>query len=800
MKIKSTNLKHSILVGALVLGAGMYGVNSGVKNFIYKADASTTNTISPATTDQNEINATINFDDANLKTELVKALNLPEGSDITIQQARRLRVFRSSTAFTSLEGIQYFTNLDNLHLTGINSTYNDISMISSLTALEVLTLENNQATDPSSIASLPLIRQVRLVNTRIRDWSSLGNINLSGNNRTLHIGQNEITQEEFNRILDNPNGFNHLGVNAGLIYDLSKIGTSAGVRRIVAGSQRHSMDAGYNNSIIANPIKDAKGQVVQIIETAEVINSDADGTPNPNGNFIKITPANTAGTINVQWAKVLNMADNGVVASGAGFSGTLSITYLFDKQAPTINQQNLTPIVSRKGTTININDVTAVDEGNQPSGLKSLTNNATNINLNATNPEAGDYTITYTAIDNAGNSSTATRTIEITDADELTRRIEQFEKTDYSKYTEQTREALRQAVEAGKRIADNNSSTQDEIDDATLKIQVALDNLRADKTPIVNAINNHDNSEDWIKNIPGVKSAFNKATEVNNAENPSIQDIETSAKNLNDEINRVKQEEQTRQNEAEKLLNEAKKQLTPNSFKDAQDQIDALLDPVAKKKLQDELNELKKTYDEKKLELQNLIEKVKKIDTNGLTEDTIKELDNQLTNAETTEGEQNATQTSIEEVIEKLQKAIDDLRADKTPLETAVSVFDKLDEDLKQDEELLKLVQEANDILDAENPTVEEIKLKTEELLKAMEQKVEAKKLAELKRLAEEEARKKREEEEARKAAELAFRAPNTGHAQQANQGTIIAIIAGFATLLVATVAALFFKKKSNKK
>lgn len=165
------------------------------------------------------------------------------------------------------------------------------------------------------------------------------------------------------------------------------------------------------------------------------------------------------------------------------------ITVKKDTLPPALNPSNPPKIVARKGTPLNINDVTAGD-GIGGSGLTpaGVTHNAATLGLDPANPAAGNYTLVYTAEDRVGNVTTANREVEITDADALIAKIALANDpaTTQGK-TPASIANLQAKVAAGQAIVDDPTSTQAAIDQALADIQAAIDALQ----DIVNDPNPH---------------------------------------------------------------------------------------------------------------------------------------------------------------------------------------------------------------------------------------------------------------------------------------------------------------------
>lgn len=131
-----------------------------------------------------------------------------------------------------------------------------------------------------------------------------------------------------------------------------------------------------------------------------------------------------------------------------------------------------------------MNDVTADDgvgtSGIHPDGIQITVPPELDVN----NPAKGNYTVNYTVSDNAGNTSSEDREVEITDADDL---VNEVGKVTPAVLNGKTPDSVKQVEDAKKEAEDvinNPISTQKEIDDALKKLQEAIAGLVA---PVVHA-------------------------------------------------------------------------------------------------------------------------------------------------------------------------------------------------------------------------------------------------------------------------------------------------------------------------
>ena len=141
MKVKNNRiLLPAITVAVLVLGGGYYGTQIINKQNIFSKVSAYTSAVNPINPSNAPDSYEIKFTDANFKRALNSVLMKTEtsrnlDSPITVGEAKKMTTFWPDIPyrnFENLEGIQYFTNLETIHIAGINSL-KDISAASTLT-------------------------------------------------------------------------------------------------------------------------------------------------------------------------------------------------------------------------------------------------------------------------------------------------------------------------------------------------------------------------------------------------------------------------------------------------------------------------------------------------------------------------------------------------------------------------------------------------------------------------------------------------------------------------------------------
>ena len=118
------------------------------------------------------------FADANLETAIKKQLNILANKDVTTCDAKSVKSLYllnqknlNQKKIIQLSGLEYFTNLQNLHL-GSNQI-SDISALKGLTKLQSLDLISNQIIDIGALSGLTNLQDLDLYSNQISDLSSL---------------------------------------------------------------------------------------------------------------------------------------------------------------------------------------------------------------------------------------------------------------------------------------------------------------------------------------------------------------------------------------------------------------------------------------------------------------------------------------------------------------------------------------------------------------------------------------------------------------------------------------------------
>lgn len=619
----------------------------------------------------------------------------------------------------NLDGLQFLTNIENLGLSW--GGYKDLSPIENLTKLKSLFIvRNSNLTDISKLSKLTNLENLQIFRNSIKD------ISVARNMPRLKYFVADVNKIEDISALENKPDLKIVVLEGNKIKNFSPLKNAPltdfhnqfTYARNTFNDQVPEITV--HSKIFENPLKAIDGTTIPISENAVVKNVDKAGNPDQNGGYIKLeTTAATLETtvgFNQRVTGIINAAnDNQEI-----YNFQLKISYANDDTAPIFNTQTPSKITARKGADISakIAEVTATDA---ESGLKSLTNNAAGINLNIANPAKGSYTLRYTATNNNNISATIDREIVIVDADTLNNEINKRSNKDLALYTAESIAKYKGIVKEVKDIFNNPDATQDQVNQATEKIKNSESVLRPDKSDLKDAIGAVDTLEDWLKNLPEVITAKEEAQKVFKNPDATLEEVQKAETKLAEETEKAEKNEETRQQSAENATENAIKLKTPERIKNAQKLLDEVKDGKVKETFQKELDKVKKDLNDKKDELQKLIEKAKSVNLDGKTKDSSDKLKDEILKSEKVLNGANSSQSELEKAVDNLNKALNGVKTDKKPVVDAIAKHDTKPDWIKKDKDVVKLLEKANETVAKQDPTVEEVRKSAKDLLDTIE-------------------------------------------------------------------------------
>ena len=798
MKVKNTKvLMPAISVAVLALGGGYYGlqlVNN--QNNLPKALAytSTINPVDPSTApDSYEINFTDNNFKRALNSVLMKTDNSRNlDSPITVGNAKKMTTFWPDAPyrnFENLEGIQYLTNLETIHVAGMSSL-KDISAAGALTKIKKAYLSSSNISDMSAV----------------KNWKQVG---------LIWIHDNHVT--DFSFLKDLP----HVGV--------------WGIRSNVI------IKAQKGQRIFKNPFINFDSTIMPIEENENFINVDVNGNPKQDGGYVKIIKPILKGNhgFNIPEKK-------DALPSGNKINSSYSVSYTsvegidvnseekpnihFNFNGSSISLKENAPLVWDKprqdNSTFNENTITSLKRDYSPqaggtfftatsqtSNITSITSDAEEVFNNKENQINGDYLITVTATNDFENTTTAKFRLlaPFVNREPVKKALENFEsQPDYIKKAIPT-----ELVNEAKRIKTQSFNI------TNTQVTDAANSLNNKITEIVLQENEH--KADVANAIPEMNKNFDNLEDFKDIFTENSKILEQSVKEANlKELNKL----------AERYAKNAQK------FEDIVDKIINLqnIDKYSKetlKKLQEVMQAAEhvnvstqlKTAEALAKSTENLASEADIIDLTNALENALNglranktALNSQIKNFE------NAPKWLKDEVKAESQKAIEVQKADNPTikevqkatedLKNAIEKAKKAEEN-RQKESSLK-IDEAQNIL-AENKSkpdelpvidiekIEELiskvkdEAKSKELTKKLQDikdKIKAKEAKiELDKL--EAARKKRDAEIAKQR----LNSPETGFLREQNQENkaTVPVLIGLVSLIISPVVVLFAKRRNRK-
>ena len=797
MKVKNTKvLMPAISVAILALSGGYYGLQlvNNQNNFPKAlAYTSTINPVDPSTApDSYEIKFTDNnfkraLNSVLMKTDTFQNLDSP----ITVGEAKKITGFWPDDPyrnFENLEGIQYFTNLEMIHVAGMSSL-KDISAASALTKIKTAYLSSSNISDMSAV----------------KNWKQVG---------LLWIHDNHIT--DFSFLKDLP----HAGV--------------WGIRsNIVIKAQK-------GQRIFKNPFINFDGTIMPIEENENFINADENGNPKQDGGYIKVIKPILKGdhvfyipekkdTLPSGNKINLDYSISSASVEGIDVNSEEKPNIHFNFNGTSISLKENTPLVWEKprqdNSTFNENTITSLKRDYSPqaggtfftatsqtSNITSITSDAEEVFNNKENQINGDYLITVTATNDFGNTTTAKFRLlaPFVNREPAKKALENFEnQPDYIKKaipTELVNEANRTKTQSFDITNTQVTNAANALNNKITEIVLQENEYKADVANAIPEMNkNFDNLEDF-------KDIF--------AENSKI--LEQSVKEANlKELNKL----------AERYAKNAQK------FEDIVDKIINLqnIDKYSKETLK-KLQEVMQAAEHANVSTQlKTAEALAKSTENLASEADIIDLTNALKNAlnglranktalnSQIKNFENAPKWLKDEVKSESQKTIEIQKSDNPTIEEVQKATEDLKnaiekakktEENRQKEASLK-INEAQNIITENKSKPDELPVidveKIEELISKVKYEVKRKELTEklqdikdkikakeskieLDEL--ETARKKRDTEIAKQR----LNSPETGFLRENNQqnDTIIPVLIGLIAAIFTPVV-IFFTRKLRK-
>ena len=795
MKVKNNRiLLPAMTVAVLVLGGGYYGTQIINKQNIFSKVSAYTSAVNPVDPSNAPDSYEIKFTDANFKRALNSVLMKTEtsrnlDSPITVGEAKKMTTFWPDIPyrnFENLEGIQYFTNLETIHIAGINSL-KDISAASTLTKVRTAYLSSLNISDMSAAKNWKQVRLIWIHDTHVTDFSFLSELPYAG----------------------------VWGIRSNIAIKVQK-------------GQR----------IFKNPFINFDGTIMPIEENENFINVDINGNPKQDGGYVKIIKPILKGNHS------FNIPEkNDTLPNGNKFNLDYSISFAsvedidvnseekpdiyFNFNGKRISLKEDTPLVWEKprqdNSTINDTIIESFKKSYNPqaggnffttssptSDITSFTTDAEEVFSNKENQINGDYLVTVKATNKYGNTTTAQFRLltAFASREPAKKALENFEKQpDYIKNAIPANLLTEVKRTETQPLGITNDDVKNAADSLNNKIAeiVALENER--KTDISNAINELKKVIEYITDFKDVMNENDKILDPV-AKQANLKELEKIAERYNKNTKKLEQTLDKIANlknlnnfsketlaQLQEVVNVASNLNISSQLKTAEAIKNSTENLASESEILEAINELENALNSLRADKTALNSQIKDF------EDSQKWLKDEV---KTEEDKAKEVQKADNPTFEEIKKAEEDLKsaiekAKKAESERQKSSENKLKEveEIVEDNKTKKNKLPAVDIENIDNliskvkdeKKRQELSEKLQEIKNSIKQKeaqIEANKLTE--------AIKKRDEEIAKQH----LNSPETGYLRekqnQQDSNTILVLI-GLVTVIFTPIIAFFTKK-----
>lgn len=801
MKVKNNRiLLPAITVAVLVLGGGYYGTQIINKQNIFSKVSAYTSAVNPVDPSNAPDSYEIKFTDANFKRALNSVLMKTEtsrnlDSPITVGEAKKMTTFWPDIPyrnFENLEGIQYFTNLETIHIAGISSL-KDISAASTLTKVRTAYLSSLNISDMSAAKNWKQVRLIWIHDTHVTDFSFLSELPYAG----------------------------VWGIRSNIAIKVQK-------------GQR----------IFKNPFINFDGTIMPIEENENFINVDINGNPKQDGGYVKIIKPILKGNHS------FNIPEkNDTLPNGNKFNLDYSISFAsvedidvnseekpdiyFNFNGKRISLKEDTPLVWEKprqdNSTINDTIIESFKKSYNPqaggnffttssptSDITSFTTDAEEVFSNKENQINGDYLVTVKATNKYGNTTTAQFRLltAFASREPAKKALENFEKQpDYIKNAIPANLLTEVKRTETQPLGITNDDVKNAADSLNNKIAeiVALENER--KTDISNAINELKKMIEYITDFKDVMNENDKILDPV-AKQANLKELEKIAERYNKNTKKLEQTLDKIANlknlnnfsketlaQLQEVVNVASNLNISSQLKTAEAIKNSTENLASESEILEAINELENALNSLRADKTALNSQIKDFeDSQKWLKDEVK---TEADKAKEVQKADNPTFEEIKKAEEDLKSAIE--KAKKAESERQKSSENKLKEveEIVEDNKTKKNKLPAVDIENIDNliskvkdeKKRQELSEKLQEIKNSIKQKeaqIEANKLTE--------AIKKRDE----KIAKQRLNSPETGYLRekqnQQDSNTILVLI-GLVTVIFTPIIAFFAKKlKRNSK
>jgi len=362
---------------------------------IWSYDAVGNHSETPVTVTANAI--PVLFPDPNFESVIRAAIRQPSGITFSDALARVDRLNADIKGISSIEGIQYLTNLTTLYLNG--NQINDINALSGLTNLRRLGLQDNEITDISMLSGLTNLTTLRLYSNQISDVSSLSGLtnliylSLSGNQisdisvlsdlinlRFLYLPNNQISDIS---ALSGLTSLTDLSLGGNQISDISAISGLTSLTLLLLGENQINDTSALSGLTNLTLLSLSRNQISDIdalsgftsltslwLHTNQIDDIGAlSGLTNLDYLSLENNQINDISPISSLTNLTKLILYNNQIIDISAISGLTSLTLLFLGENQIVNIEALSGLTNLRGLTLNSNQINNI---NALSGLTNL--------------------------------------------------------------------------------------------------------------------------------------------------------------------------------------------------------------------------------------------------------------------------------------------------------------------------------------------------------------------------------------------------------------------------------------------
>ncbi len=304
------------------------------------------------------------------------------------------------------------------------------------------------------------------------------------------------------------------------------------------------------------------------------------------------------------------------------------------------------------------------------------------------------------------------------------------QKTKFEDYTEETANALRDAIAQAEIVAAKEEKTQAEVKEATDALTKARDGLvknRADtsalEAKIAEVTETYSEDDYTDESYQALTEALSAAQDVVDSDTPTASQVQQAMDDIDSAVEALESIDDALAAalaDAEEITKEDYTQQTADALDAA---VKAAQSPTNKKQALKDLEDAIAALKPNKTALDAAISKATAIERTDYTEDSLETLDTALTNARAKSSDDTASVDDVKTATSELEEAIKGLKADKTKLEeriTKARAIDTKDCTEKTVQALTEALAQGDKVMQNNSATPDDVKGAIEAITKAV--------------------------------------------------------------------------------